>query len=70
MNKAIALLRKIHIHPLLWVIIALAVATAHFIELMMVLLIIFVHEMGHGAAASFFFVENQENRPASIWRGS
>ncbi|WP_226085428.1 M50 family metallopeptidase [Mesobacillus sp. S13] len=54
MNKAIELLRKIHIHPLLWVIIALAVATAHFIELMMVLLIIFVHEMGHGAAASFF----------------
>lgn len=54
MNKTIALLRKIHIHPLLWVIIALAVATAHFIELMMVLLIIFVHEMGHGAAASFF----------------
>jgi stage IV sporulation protein FB len=54
LNKAIALLRKIHIHPLLWVIIALAVATAHFIELMMVLLIIFVHEMGHGAAASFF----------------
>lgn len=47
-------MRKIHIHPLLWVIIALAVATAHFIELMMVLLIIFVHEMGHGAAASFF----------------
>jgi stage IV sporulation protein FB len=54
LNKAIELLRKIHIHPLLWVIIALAVATAHFIELMMVLLIIFVHEMGHGAAASFF----------------
>ena len=54
MNKTIELLRKIHIHPLLWVIIALAVATAHFIELMMVLLIIFVHEMGHGAAASFF----------------
>ncbi|RSD23302.1 M50 family metallopeptidase [Mesobacillus subterraneus] len=54
MNKPLELLRKIHIHPLLWVVIALAVATAHFIELMMVLLIIFVHEMGHGAAASFF----------------
>lgn len=54
MNKAIGLLRKIQIHPLLWMVIALAVATAHFIELMMVLLIIFVHEMGHGAAASFF----------------
>lgn len=54
MNKTFELLRKIQIHPLLWVVIALAVATAHFIELMMVLLIIFVHEMGHGAAASFF----------------
>jgi stage IV sporulation protein FB len=54
LNKTFELLRKIQIHPLLWVVIALAVATAHFIELMMVLLIIFVHEMGHGAAASFF----------------
>ncbi|MEH7442326.1 M50 family metallopeptidase [Bacillus sp. JJ1122] len=54
MNKTAELLRKIQIHPLLWMVIALAVATAHFIELMMVLLIIFVHEMGHGAAASFF----------------
>jgi stage IV sporulation protein FB len=54
LNKTFSLLRKIQIHPLLWLVIALAVATAHFIELMMVLLIIFVHEMGHGAAASFF----------------
>ncbi|WP_079509902.1 M50 family metallopeptidase [Mesobacillus jeotgali] len=54
MNKTFELVRKIHFHPLLWVVIALAVATAHFIELMMVLLIIFVHEIGHGAAASFF----------------
>ncbi len=54
MNNTIDLLRKIQIHPLLWVAIALAVVTAHFIELMMVLLIIFVHEIGHGAAASFF----------------
>lgn len=54
MNKTADLLRKIQIHPLLWMVIALAVATAHFIELMMVLLIIFVHEMGHGFAASFF----------------
>lgn len=54
MNKTLSLLRKIQIHPLLWLVIALAVATAHFFELMMVLLIIFVHEMGHGAAASFF----------------
>lgn len=54
MNKSAELLSKVQIHPLLWVVIALAVATAHFRELMMMLLIIFVHEMGHGAAASFF----------------
>lgn len=54
MNKLFELMRKLQIHPLLWVVIALAIATAHFIELIMLLLIIFVHEMGHGAAASFF----------------
>ncbi|MDQ0414560.1 M50 family metallopeptidase [Mesobacillus stamsii] len=54
MNKLFELVRKLQIHPLLWVVIALAIATAHFIELMMLLLIIFVHEMGHVAAASFF----------------
>lgn len=34
--------------------IGLAVMTAHFNELSLLLLIIFVHEMGHAAAASFF----------------
>lgn len=34
--------------------IGLAVVTAHFIDLSLFLLIIFVHEMGHAAAASFF----------------
>lgn len=33
---------------------AFAVLTAHFMELCLLLIIIFVHEMGHGAAASFF----------------
>lgn len=32
----------------------LAIMTAHFIELSLFLLIIFVHEMGHAAAATFF----------------
>ncbi|PLR79546.1 stage IV sporulation protein FB [Bacillus canaveralius] len=54
MNKIIALCKLVHIHALLWLIIALAVVTGHFIELSMLLLIIFVHEMGHAAAASFF----------------
>jgi stage IV sporulation protein FB len=48
------LIKHIHIHPLLWAIIGLAVATAHFIELCLLLLIIFVHEMGHAAAAALF----------------
>ncbi|MFS0636280.1 M50 family metallopeptidase [Mesobacillus foraminis] len=54
MNKTISLLTKIHFHPLLWVVVALAIATAHFIELSLLLLVIFIHEMGHAAAASFF----------------
>ncbi|QED48784.1 M50 family metallopeptidase [Cytobacillus dafuensis] len=54
MNKLIGLIKYIHIHPLLWVVIGLAVLTAHFLELSLLLLIIFVHEMGHAAAASFF----------------
>lgn len=54
MSKITGLLFKIHIHPLLWIVIAFAVATAHFIELSLLLLIIFIHEMGHAAAAAFF----------------
>ncbi|MBU8879551.1 M50 family metallopeptidase [Bacillus sp. FJAT-29790] len=54
MNKFIGLLKYIQIHPLLWAVIGIAIATAHFIELSLLLLIIFVHEMGHAAAASFF----------------
>ena len=54
MNKVITLFRLISIHPLLWVVIALSIATAHFLELCLLLGIIFIHEMGHAAAASFF----------------
>ncbi|MFD2446213.1 M50 family metallopeptidase [Bacillus sp. CGMCC 1.16607] len=54
MNKLTSLIQKIHIHPLLWIVILLAVATAHFMELCLLLLIIFIHEMGHAVAASFF----------------
>jgi stage IV sporulation protein FB len=54
LSRAVTLLRLVHIHPLLWIIIALAIATAHFLELCLLLGIIFIHEMGHAAAASFF----------------
>jgi stage IV sporulation protein FB len=54
LNNLASLVRKIHIHPLLWIVILVAVATAHFMELSLLLLIIFIHEMGHAVAASFF----------------
>jgi stage IV sporulation protein FB len=54
LNKWLVLLRQIKIHPLLWLVTALAVMTAHFIELTMLLSIILVHELGHAVAASFF----------------
>lgn len=54
MNRAIYLLQQVYIHPLLWFVIAISIATAHFLELCLLIGIIFVHEMGHAAAASFF----------------
>ncbi len=54
MTNFLSLFQKIYIHPLLWVVVAIAVVTAHFIELSLLLLIIFIHELGHAAAASFF----------------
>ncbi|MDP4157713.1 MAG: stage IV sporulation protein FB, partial [Bacillota bacterium] len=54
MNKISTLIRHIHIHPLLWIVIAASIVTAHFLEVCLLLLIIFIHEMGHAAAASFF----------------
>lgn len=54
MNKYLSLYKKIHIHPLLWVVAALAIATAHFTELLMLLMIVFIHELGHAVAATFF----------------
>jgi stage IV sporulation protein FB len=54
LSNLTSLIQKIHIHPLLWIVILFAVATAHFMELCLLLLIIFIHEMGHAVAASFF----------------
>ncbi|WP_433743418.1 site-2 protease family protein [Falsibacillus pallidus] len=45
---------KLRIHPLFWVVAAVAVLTAHFTELLMLLGIILIHEMGHGVCAQFF----------------
>ncbi|MBO0960727.1 M50 family metallopeptidase [Neobacillus sp. MM2021_6] len=54
MNRAISLLRLTSIHPLLWMVIALSIATGYFLEVCLLLAIIFIHELGHAVAASFF----------------
>jgi stage IV sporulation protein FB len=54
LNKFIQLLQQVYIHPLLWIVIAISIATAHFLEVCLLIGIIFVHEMGHAVAASFF----------------
>jgi stage IV sporulation protein FB len=48
------LLLKINVHPTLWFVIFISVATAHFKEMMMLLAVIFVHEMGHAVCAQYF----------------
>ncbi|MBS4173694.1 M50 family metallopeptidase [Bacillus sp. FJAT-49736] len=48
------ILRKIHIHPLFWIVMGVAVITARFYEMLTLLFILFVHEMGHGIMAHFF----------------
>ncbi|MGE6259562.1 M50 family metallopeptidase [Heyndrickxia sporothermodurans] len=54
MNKYIELFRKIHIHPLFWIVVGIAILTARFQELLVLFSIIFIHEMGHGVVAHFF----------------
>ncbi|WP_445490140.1 M50 family metallopeptidase [Niallia sp. 03133] len=54
MNKFLRVFNHLYIHPLLWVVITIGVMTAHFYELCMLIFIIFIHELGHGVAASFF----------------
>lgn len=54
MNKLTFLLSQVKIHPLLWLVIALAVLTARFFEVTILFVIILIHELGHALAASFF----------------
>ncbi|MDH5160277.1 M50 family metallopeptidase [Heyndrickxia oleronia] len=54
MNNFMGLLRKIHIHPLFWIVVGIAVITANFQELLVLFTIIFIHEMGHSVMAYIF----------------
>jgi stage IV sporulation protein FB len=53
LRSVFKVLSYIQIHPLLWLIIALAIVTGHFIELSLFLLIVIIHELGHAVAASY-----------------
>lgn len=48
------LLLKIKVHPTLWFVMGISVVTANFKEMMMLIAIIFVHEMGHAVCAQYF----------------
>ncbi|MGM9934098.1 MAG: M50 family metallopeptidase, partial [Clostridium sp.] len=48
------LLMKIKIHPTLWFVMGIAALTARFTDMLLLLLIVFVHEMGHAACAQHF----------------
>lgn len=51
--KALKLLSYIQIHPLLWLMIAIAILTGNFIDLSLFLIIVLIHELGHAVAASY-----------------
>ncbi|MEH7463749.1 M50 family metallopeptidase [Bacillus thuringiensis] len=54
MNKYSEVFSKITIHPLFWGVIAIAVFTARFKEVLILFFIVFIHELGHAIAAAHF----------------
>src|SRR5690625_4698610 len=48
------LLCKIKINPLFWLVVGIGVITGYFREIFMIFIIVFIHEMGHAVAASYF----------------
>ncbi|MCD7032929.1 M50 family metallopeptidase [Metabacillus sp. GX 13764] len=54
MTSILQLLFKIHIHPLLWALMLLSVVTAQFKTMLMLLIIVLIHELGHSVCAMYF----------------
>ncbi|MGE6629075.1 M50 family metallopeptidase [Bacillus sp. NPDC077027] len=54
MSKCLLFLTKIHVHPLLWVVIACAVISGQIKPLLCLLVIVGIHELGHAAAACYY----------------
>lgn len=53
-NRWTELITKLHIHPLLWLVMALGLMTGHVKALFCLMIIILIHELGHAAAAVYF----------------
>ncbi|KGX93487.1 stage IV sporulation protein FB [Pontibacillus halophilus JSM 076056 = DSM 19796] len=47
-------LKVFHIHPLMWFIVAVALMTGSFAQLVVIFSIVFIHELGHYGMALFF----------------
>lgn len=47
-------IRNVHIHPILILFIIIAMLTGTFVQLLSLLLIVFIHEMGHYLAAYYY----------------
>lgn len=45
---------NIHIHPLFWVIVIIAISQAKFFHLLLLFLVVFIHELGHALACFYF----------------
>ncbi|MFS0780761.1 M50 family metallopeptidase [Bacillus sp. 1P06AnD] len=54
MSRYMHVLGKIQIHPVTWLVMGIAVLTAQFQPLTMLLLVVFFHEMGHALMAAHY----------------
>ncbi|PLT32405.1 M50 family metallopeptidase [Bacillus sp. V5-8f] len=54
MSEYLQLFMKIRMHPTLWIVIGLAVLTAHFMAVLMLIFTVLIHELGHAVAAHYF----------------
>ncbi len=54
MNKYLSVVKKIHIHPLFWLVALLSMITANFRSFFLLFFIVLVHELGHTIAATYY----------------
>lgn len=54
MNKAAEFVGKLHIHPILWVVMGISLATGYIQQFLCLFFIVFIHELGHSFAALFY----------------